>query len=224
MKTVLLDIDDTILDFTQSAKSAILKTAKDFKIVFTEDMVSYYFRLNDILWEDYENGTITKEGIFNVRFKKVFEEFNINEDGRRFEERFQEYFKTEWVFVEGAKDILEYLSKKYDLYVVSNSNYDTQYCRLTSAGICSYFNKLFISDKIGFQKPTTEFFNCCFKEIPDFDPKETIIIGDSLTSDIKGGKLAGIKTCWFNTRNIPEALTIIPDFEIHSLEEIKNIL
>lgn len=224
IKTVLIDIDDTILSFTQSAKAAILCAAKDMQIAFTEDMVKHYFQLNEMLWEDYENGEIERDDIFEQRFPRVFAEFNINADGLEFEKRFQEHFKYEYVFVDGAKEILEYLAPKYNLYIVSNSTYDMQYCRLTSSGISDYFKNIFVSDKIGHQKPTKEFFECCFKQIPDFNPEETIIIGDSLTSDIKGGNMAGIKTCWLNNKGILELKTIKPDYTILSLEEIKQIL
>ena len=224
IKTVLIDIDDTILDFKKSAKAAILCTAKDMRITFTEDMIEHYFQLNEMLWEDYENGEIERDDIFEQRFPRVFDEFNINADGLEFEKRFQEHFKYEYVFIEGAKEILEYLAPKYDLYIVSNSTYDMQYCRLSSAGICNYFKDIFVSDKIGHQKPTKEFFDCCFESIPNFNSEEAIIIGDSLTSDIKGGNMAGIKTCWFNTKGIIELRTIKPNYEILSLEEIKQIL
>ncbi len=224
MKTVLLDVDDTILDFSLSAKAAIIAAAKEFKTAFTEEMFEYYLHLNELLWEDYENGIIDKEHIFKARFQMLFDRFNINADGIEFEKAFQKHFKTEYVFIEGAKEILEYLAGKYDLYVVSNSSFDIQYCRLTKAGIYNYFKKIFVSDKIGHQKPTKEFFDCCFKEIPNFNAKETIIIGDSLTSDILGGNNAGIKTCWFNCKSIPNTKHAVFDYEIHKWEELKEIL
>ncbi len=224
MKTVLFDIDDTIFDFTLSAKAAIVKAAGEFKIAFTEEMFNYYLQYNELLWEDYENNIITREDIFKLRFPKLFEHFNVNTDGILFEKHFHKYFKTEYVFIEGAKDIIEYLAPKYELYIVSNSMYETQYCRLTQAGINSFFKDIFVSDRIGHQKPTKEFFECCFNKIPNFDAKETIIIGDSLTSDIFGGHNAGIKTCWFNIKNIPNTKHAKYDYEIHSFEELKKIL
>lgn len=224
MKTILIDVDDTIFDFALSAKAAILQAAKEFKIAFTEEMFNYYLQLNELLWEDYENCIIERSEIFKIRFPKLFEHFNINADGIKFEAAFLNHFKTEYVFIDGAKDIIEYLAKKYELYIVSNSMYETQYCRLTNAGIRCFFKDLFVSDKIGYQKPTKEFFNCCFNKIPDFNPEETIIIGDSLTSDILGGKSAGIKTCWFNFKRIPKTKHVNCDFEIHSFEELKEIL
>ena len=116
------------------------------------------------------------------------------------------------------------MASKYDLYVASNSLLSTQVSRLTSAGLYHHFKDLFVSDAIGHQKPTKEFFEGCFCKIPNFNREETIIIGDSLSSDIKGGCNVGIKTCWFNPKKQENTTEYKADYEITSLEEIKNIL
>lgn len=224
MKTILLDIDDTIFDFHESAKATILKCSNDFGIKFTPEMLSHYMKQNEFLWGQYEKGIITREDIFRVRFPQLFKEYNINIDGIAFEESFQKHFKTEFKLIDGAIEMIKYLSNKYDLYVASNSLIETQRKRLTSAGLIQYFNDIFVSDLFGYQKPTREFFNCCFKRIPDFDNDKTIIIGDSLSSDIKGGCIAGIKTCWFNPKKKENKTEYKADYEITSLLEIKNIL
>lgn len=224
MKTVLLDIDDTILDFHECAKATIMRASEDFGVIFTEKMLNYYMEQNAFLWGQYEKGIITRDDIFRTRFPLLFKEYGYKIDGLEFENAFQQYFKTQYKFVDGAVEIVEYLNKKYELYVASNSLLDTQIKRLTSAGLYKYFKKLFVSDAIGYQKPTKEFFEGCFCQIPDFNKDETIIIGDSLSSDIKGGYNAGIKTCWFNPKNIENQTEYKADYEITRLCEIKNIL
>ncbi len=224
MKIVLLDIDDTIFDFYESAKATIIKCCKDYNIEFTDKMIEHYMEQNEFLWQQYEKRIITREDIFRKRFPELFKEYGIEIDGIKFEESFQKYFKTEYKLIEGAVEIIKYLSEKYDLYIVSNSLIDTQRRRLTAAGIIQYFKDLFVSDIFGYQKPTKEFFNCCFARIPNFENQNAIIIGDSLSSDIKGGYNAGIKTCWFNPTKRHNITKIEPDYEITSLEEIKNIL
>lgn len=224
MKTVLLDIDDTILDFHECAKATIMRSCEDFGIEFTTEMLSYYMEQNAFLWGQYEKGIITREDIFMTRFPLLFKHYGFVVDGLEFENAFQTYFKSQYKFVDGAVETVKYLSEKYDLYVASNSLLETQICRLTNAGLYNYFKKLFVSDDIGYQKPTKEFFEGCFNRISGFDPAETIIIGDSLTSDIKGGYNAGIKTCWFNPKKIENDTDYKPDYEIARLCEIKNIL
>ena len=224
MKIVLLDIDDTIFDFYESAKATILKCCKDFNIEFTDKMIAHYMEQNEFLWGQFEKKVITREDIFRKRFPELFKEYGIDIDGIEFEEAFQKYFKTEYKLIEGAVEIIKYLSEKYDLYIVSNSLIDTQIKRLTAAGIIEYFKDLFVSDIVGYQKPTKEFFNCCFEKIPDFDNQNTIIIGDSLSSDIKGGYNAGIKTCWFNPKRKINKTEYKANYEIASLNELRNIL
>ena len=224
MKTILLDIDDTILDFHECAKATILRASEDFGVDFTQDMLSFYMEQNAFLWGQYEKGIITREDIFRTRFPLLFKEYGYNVDGLSFEDSFQKYFKTQYKFVDGAVELVEYLASKYDLYVASNSLLETQVSRLTSAGLYKYFKRLFVSDAIDYQKPTKEFFEGCFCQIPNFKKEETIIIGDSLSSDIKGGCMVGIKTCWFNPKQIKNNTEFKADYEITSLDEIKNIL
>ena len=224
MRTILLDIDDTILDFHECAKATILRASEDFGVDFTQDMLSFYMEQNAFLWGQYEKGIITREDIFRTRFPLLFKEYGYNVDGLSFEDSFQKYFKTQYKFVDGAVELVEYLASKYDLYVASNSLLETQVSRLTSAGLYKYFKRLFVSDAIDYQKPTKEFFEGCFCQIPNFKKEETIIIGDSLSSDIKGGCMVGIKTCWFNPKQIKNNTEFKADYEITSLDEIKNIL
>lgn len=224
MKTILLDIDDTILDFKECAKATISRAGNDFGIKFTDTMMNFYMEQNAFLWGQYEKGIITREDIFRTRFPLLFKEYGFNIDGIAFENSFQKYFKTQYKFVDGAVELVEYLSKKYDLYAASNSLLATQISRLRNAGLYNHFKKLFVSDSIGHQKPSKEFFQGCFCQIPNFNPQHTIIIGDSLSSDIKGGCLSGIKTCWFNPYNIKNTTEFKADFEVRNLNEIKNIL
>jgi len=85
------------------------------------------------------------------------------------------------------------------------------------------FLDIFISQEIGFNKPAPEYFAGCFAKIPDFDPAKAMIVGDSLSSDILGGKNAGIATCWINPRH-KSAGDIVPDYEIEDLTQLENLL
>ena len=127
-------------------------------------------------------------------------------------------------FVPGAEELLEKLYPKYDLYLVSNGNTVTQESRLKSAGIAPFFKGIFISEQIGVNKPDRKFFEACFSEIPDFRAEDAVIVGDSLTSDIRGGINAGIKTCWFNPGHKPERNDIKADYMFHALSELPSLL
>ena len=124
----------------------------------------------------------------------------------------------------GAPELLELLKGHYQLYLVSNGTAMVQDCRLRDSGVENYFQGIFISERIGVDKPQKEFFDRSFAVIPDFNPSQAMIIGDSLTSDIRGGNNAGIQTCWYNPKHKPRRTDIHVDYEISDLMELPKLL
>jgi len=126
--------------------------------------------------------------------------------------------------MDGAVELLETLSSEYRLYLATNGTSKVQKSRISSSDISKYFRGIYISEDVGYNKPDPRYFEACFKDIPDFKRKETVMIGDSLTSDIKGGINAGIKTVWFNYEGKSRDDSIVPDYEVHSLDEIPALV
>ena len=127
--------------------------------------------------------------------------------------------------VDGAEDMLRYLSEKYLLYAASNGYSVKQRERLRKAGMISYFTDIFVSEETGSQKPQKEFFDYCFARMPeDLKRDEVVILGDGLTSDMAGGNNAGIHTCWLNAFGETNTAGVSIDMEIHSLREIRKFL
>lgn len=223
-KTILLDVDGTLLDFHTSSMKA-LKTSFELHNVPTDDKtMKRYEKINTRLWKNYELGKIDRKTVLYTRFVELFQLIHIDLDGVAFEDEYQARLGQGHDLIEGAIEILDYLAEKYDLYVVTNGVASTQETRLDLSGIDQYMKKIFISEKIGYQKPMKEFFDYCFERIDDLEIDKTIVIGDSLSSDIMGGNNAGIKTCWFNPnggRNYTKAKV---DYEIKKLDELRNIL
>ena len=116
------------------------------------------------------------------------------------------------------------LSKKYRLFLASNGTASVQKGRMTSANLYRFFEKSFVSQEIGHNKPSREYFEAAFAMIPGFDKSKCLMVGDSLTSDIRGGINAGIKTCWVNPNHLPRRPDINPDFEIEYLHQLDNLL
>lgn len=114
--------------------------------------------------------------------------------------------------------------QEYDLYVVTNGVEATQRNRLKLSGLDRFMKDIFVSEAVGYQKPQTEFFDYCFQRIPDFQREKTMIIGDSLTSDIQGGNNAGIAACWFNPAGKHNTPGLRIDREIRNLRELKDFL
>lgn len=223
-KTVLLDVDNTLLDFDACEKTALEQVFKNYKYDLNEDILNLYVKINSDLWKEYEKGTIEREDILNTRFTKLFMELDIEEDGIKFEKEYRRLLGEGHVLVSGAIEILEYLVKKYDLYVVTNGIKGTQNNRLKLSGIKKYMKDIFISEEVGYQKPRKEFFDYCFEKIGKVDLSKTIIIGDSLSSDIKGGNNTFISTCWYNPKGEINNTNNKVDYEIRELVELRQFL
>lgn len=221
---VLIDMDDTILDFKKCEKSALKKTLALLDIEPTELVLSRYSEINDAQWKLLELGQITRAELKPRRYKLLFEEFGIDASAEEAAAAYEEKLSLEHSFMTGAEDALERLSKKYRLYIVSNGTASVQHRRIAGAGIEKYISGLFISQEIGFDKPSPEFFERAFAAVDGFSMAETVIIGDSLSADIKGGLNAGITTIWFNPNDAANTSGIAPDYEIKSLYELDELL
>ena len=221
-KTLLFDIDGTLLDFKKAEDYAMHKTFSDHHLELTSEIFEIYEEINSKLWKDFELGLIDKKTVVYTRFVKLFKKLGINEDGVAFEDEYQWYLGHGTYLIKHAIEILEYLSKKYDLYVVTNGVASTQYNRLKLLDLNKYFKDIFISEEIGYQKPKIEFFDYCFRHIEHFDKDTALIIGDSLTSDMQGGINAQIDTCWYNPQHDKASIKI--DYIIHDLKELENML
>ena len=221
---ILLDLDDTILDFQWAEHQAITHTLSSFGIDPTEENRSRYRQINLEYWRALERKEVTQEQLKVGRFRRLLEELGKEGDPAAMGELYLQHLGEGHRFLPGAKEAMDILVKKYRLFLVSNGNPPVQYPRLKSAGITHYFEKLFISMEIGYNKPSAEFFEHCFSQIPGFDKTKAIIVGDSLFSDIRGGINAGIKTCWVNPNHRPVREEIVPDYQIENLLQLLPIL
>lgn len=224
IKKVFFDLDDTILDFKKAEAVAVSKTLAEQGIEPTSKTVERYSEINASMWRRLEKGELTRAEVLVNRFAQLFVELGVDCSAAETKEKYEKNLSEGHFFINGAYELLENLSKKYDLYLVSNGTFVVQEGRLNSSGIKKFFKEIFISEKLGFVKPQKEFFNAVFEKILGFKNEDAIIIGDSLSSDIKGGNNAGIKTCWFNPKHFENNTDAIVDYEIHSLQEIYDIL
>lgn len=223
-RSILIDIDDTLFDFGMAERVAIAKAYRDYGIDPCEKNLERYSKINQAQWEAMERGELTREQVLLRRHELFFAELGVEIPIQEFEDRYRGYLGVGHYFVEGAEEMLTYLYGKYDLYVASNGVAETQYSRMESAGIGKYFKAVFISETTGSHKPEKAYFDYCLARMEHFDPETTLIIGDSLTSDIKGGLNAGIKTCWFNPKGKKGREDIVPHYEIRDLKEIRAFL
>lgn len=220
----LLDLDDTILDFHKAEAVAIAKTMKQMGVEPTEERLALYSRINREQWKRLERGELTRAQVLLKRFELFYKEIGAELSPEQTQGYYGNFLSQGHYFIDGAEDFLKRLSQRGELYILSNGNLAVQRGRLESACIARYFKKIFISEVVGYVKPQKEFFDACAKKIKGYDAKRAILLGDSLTSDILGGKNAGIRTCWFNPSRQQGREDIVPDTQIHHLSQFFDVL
>ena len=225
IKTVFLDLDDTILDFQKSERIAIRKTFEIMDVPHSSEVIERYIEINVGLWQALERGELTREGVLHGRFERLYGELGITRSAKESQLLYQSLLAKEYDFLPGGKELLLALkeSGKYRLYMATNGIPEVQEPRIEASGVGEFFDGVFISERIGYSKPDKRFFDACFKEIEGFKKEEAIIVGDSLSSDIKGGINAGILTCHFNPKDKPYT-GVIPDYKITNLSELIPLL
>lgn len=224
MKFLFFDLDDTLLDFHKAEAWALRQALRRSGIEPTADIVARYSEINQAQWELLEEKKLTREQVLIRRFQLLFQELGIHASCEETQHCYENMLAKGHDFMPGAPELLNALEGKFSLYLVSNGTAMVQDCRLRDSGIEKYFQGIFISERVGVDKPQKEFFDRSFATIPKFDPSQAMIIGDSLTSDIRGGNNAGILTCWYNPKHKPRRADIHVDYEIAALMELPRLL
>ena len=225
IKNVFLDLDDTILDFQKGERIAIIRTFAKMGIEPSEATVNRYIEINLNCWHALERGEMTRDQVLIGRFEMLFSEMGLDLSAVEAQEIYEDLLSKEHDFLPGGKELLDEFkeSGKYRLYMATNGIPTVQKPRIEGSGVGDYFEKIFISEEIGFAKPDRRFFEACFKQIEDLKKEETIIVGDSLSSDIQGGINSAILTCHFNPLDKPYK-SIKPDYKIKNLSELIPLL
>ena len=221
---LFLDLDDTILDFHKAERIAIAKTIRDFGVEPTEEVLARYHIINKWHWEQLELGKLTRAEVLENRFGVLFEELGVTADKALCARTYEKNLSIGHYFLPGAEEAVDSLHKKYRLFLASNGTASVQKGRMTSANLYRFFERVFVSQEIGHNKPSKAYFDACFAQIPDFDREKAIMVGDSLTSDIRGGINAGMRTVWINPSHAENTTDIHPDYEIESIIELEELL
>ena len=158
IRNILLDLDDTLLDFGVAEHAALMRTFEDFGILADEAVMRRYSQINSNCWRRLERGEISRSEVLIGRFRALFAEMALPGRAEEVNARYEEYLAREHAFVPGAPALLEALYGKYRLYIVSNGTAKIQYSRIAGADIGKYFDGIFISEEIGYDKPDRAFF------------------------------------------------------------------
>lgn len=222
--TILFDADNTLFDFSRAEHAAISQTLYLFGISPTEELIATYSRINDAMWKRLERGEITKEALREARFAEFCATVGASCDVAQMASAYTEFLSGQHELIAGAPEVTQELSKHFALYIVTNGIKTVQRRRFAASELKPYFKDIFISEELGFEKPHRGYFDAVARRIENFSPQHTLIVGDSLTSDIKGGIAAGIDTCWFEPHGLPRPADIPMTYRIKALEDLVPLL
>ncbi len=229
IKAVLFDIDNTLLDFDEYVKESMKIGFEKFGLgEYNDEIYKTFEEVNGGVWRRLERGEISYEELLKIRWNTVFSALGIDFDGVVFEKFFKDGIFDNAIVISGAYEILEYLQGKYILGVAGNGPLVQQTNRLRIAGLDKFFPYVFLSEAVGHSKPSGKFFEHCLRTInaggEGILPGEILMVGDSLTSDIKGACDAGFATCFFDKRKRGVSGNFSPDHVIEELTELRKII
>lgn len=219
----LVDADETIFDFYLSEKTALLKTCEAFGIKADDSDVSVYSVINDSLWKELEKGLVTRDELKYERFRRWFRHLSVEADAAAFDSLYAQNLSECSFLLEGAEAFLSNLSEICDIYIVTNGLTKSQRGRMKISPASKYIRKMYVSEEIGFAKPDKRYFDFIFADLDIEDRSKAVIFGDSLTSDMQGGKNAGIKTCLY-MRHAKAADPSLCDFSVSDYDSFISLV
>ena len=226
IRTILWDVDGTLLDFNAAERAAMREMFRETGLgECTDEMLERYSAINVSYWKRLERGEISREQVLTGRFVEFFTLEGIDTGiVPAFNARYQERLGDTAVPRDDSLKVVAALRGRVKQYVVSNGTVVAQTRKLDRSGLGALMDGVFLSEKLGVEKPNRAFFDRVFEVIRPDDLSEVIIVGDSLTSDIRGGMNAGIRTCWYNPGREPLPDGYRADLVIGDLRELEKSL
>ena len=223
--TILWDVDQTLLDFKKSEDYAIRYCFRKFGKEASDEAVAIYSRINEGFWKRIEKGEINRKDALVQRFEQLFQQIGEQDmDAGAFQKEYAEALGSVYYYLDDSYELVKNLRGIYRQYLVTNGVTLTQMKKLRLSGFDQLADGIFVSEQIGIPKPHKDFFEKCFSMISGFCKEKAVIVGDSLSSDMRGGNNAGIATCWYNPAGLKNLSDVKIDYEIRNLKEIWDIL
>lgn len=203
---ILMDADETLFDFKKAEREAFRRTYTAYGFTYDDAVYERYHDINESLWRLLEQGLISQDELRRTRFLQLFGELGVTADSAAFNRDYSAALGPGAFLMDGALELCQTLSERFPLYIVTNGSLCTQVSRLANSDLYPYITRMFVSEKIGFQKPHREYFEHVLNALGKPDKKRTILLGNSLASDMTGGRSAGIDTCWFAPPDTPDTV------------------
>lgn len=224
-KMIIFDADETLFDFSKSEKYALKNAIIEHSIEYNESYhLPLYKKINIAIWREFERGEITQKELKVERFRRFLKAAQHSVDASAFGDSFMSHLAKASFLFDGVETMIETMSEKFRLIIITNGLTRVQKNRIRQSVIAPYFERIIISEEIGYAKPNPMIFIKGLEGLELPEKSEIVMIGDSLTSDIPGGVQYGIDTVWYNPKRKQNNSASIPTFEVHSLEKLYDIL
>jgi len=221
----LFDADGTLFNFNMAEACAFKTVYEECGFAYSDDILKRYSEINEQLWKSFEKAEVTIDEIKTLRFIRLFNEMGVHYDEYDFNDRYVVELGKGAFLIDGAKEICEEITRQgKKIYIITNGITKVQIARLGYSTIKEFVSDIFISELIGFQKPDVRYFEHVFSNMPQVDKERILVVGDSLTADIKGGVNAGLDTCWFNEKTAENSTDITPTYTIYNLSELTQFI
>lgn len=221
---LLIDLDNTLLDFDAAQRMALERLFAACDIAPTPENFSAYESINQALWAQFEKGQISKGKLLVRRFAQLLEALGREGDAQKMNEAYLAQLAKCGPILPGADEFLEEMAEVATIAVVSNGVYKAQKGRIADSGLGKYFDAVFVSEKMGCQKPQKRFFDAALKNLGVSNRQKVLVIGDSLAADIRGGVDSGLDTCWFNPGGAENTTDWKPTYTVQGYEQLKPII
>lgn len=233
-QVVLFDADGTLFDFHRAEREAIRAAFEAYHLEFSADLHgAAYTRVNAQIWKEFEQGLISGGTLARERFRRLFDELESSSalsmpaasiDPSAFAESYLSFLGRGAYPLPGAEALVTALAGAARLAIITNGFAQVQRSRFSRTPFMRHFDAVFISSEIGSQKPDPAFFQPVLERYRDVEKQSMLIVGDSLTSDIRGGMNVGIETCWYNPAHSSAADGIVPTYTVAALADVEGIV
>ena len=222
---LLFDADDTLFDFSQASARAFSIMCQANNIPDTPDVYQLYHQINEVLWRAFDQGEVSKEFVTLERYIRFLNALELDRDPQQCNRDYLTALGQGVYPLPHAEEVCCTLAARgHYLYIVTNAVASVQRSRLRGSVFSQLFLDAFISEEAGASKPSKAYFDYVHTRVPEITPENTLVIGDSLATDIRGANNAGLPCCWVNTARKPRPADLRIDYEIHDLRALLTVV
>lgn len=221
---LLIDSDGTLLDFDAAEQTAFYNTMEHFSLPCQEQTLALYKLINKELWAAHERGEIKQSALLVKRFEALLEKLGATGNAAEINAAYLDNLSLGSSIIEGADEMLAKVSEVATIAVITNGIDKVQHARFSKSDIGKYVDAIYVSERVGSAKPQRKIFDVALSELGVSNRKKVLVVGDSLTADIKGGINAELDTCWCNFADLENNTDIKPTHTINNYDELLRIV